>query len=516
MATGFDLGRFIANPTHDSIDLCRKADLISMANYYGIDVNPGALKGDLKLVVLQGLVDNGVLAGPILGLVGALPDGDANGEGGTPPTLGVLAGPVVGLVGALPDGDANGEGETPPTSPKPEPMLFSPGTESLDAAKLKLRMARLDIEREENRENRAAADKENRENRAAAERAQRLANEHQLALRKLELEFELEKALKLRQLELQSAPTVVAPSTSSIFYLPPSTAATTAPPGFHPSTTSTSRGPVTSTTSPAPPGNYDLFRHIELPPFRETEVDAYFHTFERLATVLNWPKENWSTLLQCKLTGKAQHVIASLPLADSLDYDVCKTAVLRAYERVPEAYRQQFRNFKKDPSQTFVEFARVKRELFDKWCSASQVTDLATMRELILLEEFKKCAPERCVVHLNEKKVSQLNEAAIFADEYMLTHKEVFGAPRGKGPGASGARPPNSASPSGTKEERECYYCHAKGHVQKDCYRLNRLTPPMLNQLVLLEQCLSSKPQTALFVPVMMALSPSRLRAWCP
>ena len=92
--------------------------------------------------------------------------------------------------------------------------------------------------------------------------------------------------------------------------------------------------------------------------------------------------------MQCKLTGKAQHVIASLPLEDSRDYDTCKAAVLRAYELVPEAYRQQFRSFRKDPTLTFVEFAREKGALFDKWCLSSKVNDLASLRELILLEDI--------------------------------------------------------------------------------------------------------------------------------
>ena len=325
-------------------------------------------------------------------------------------------------------------------------------TGSLDGAKLKLRLARLDREREEKRE---------REQREAAAKTQKAEHDQQLAMRRLELEFQLETAIRLRKLELESSPRTVAPSTFSTYVLPSTVVA--------PTSSTASPGSLASTASSTPPGNYDLFRHIELPPFRETEVDAFFQTFERLATVLNWPKDNWSTLLQCKLTGKAQHVIASLPLADSLDYDVCKSAVLRAYELVPEAYRQQFRNYKKSSTQTFVEFAREKGELFDKWCAASKVTDFAGLRELILLEEFKKCASERCVVYLNEKKVSKLNEAAIFADEYKLTHKEVFGAPRGKGPSAT-----NSTPPVGAKEERECYYCHTKGHVQKDCFQLKK------------------------------------------
>lgn len=48
------------------------------------------------------------------------------------------------------------------------------------------------------------------------------------------------------------------------------------------------------------------------------------------------------------------------------------------------------------------------------------------LQELILLEDFKGCLPENLVLHLNEQKVSTLSEAAVFADEYVLTHRTVF------------------------------------------------------------------------------------------
>ncbi len=102
--------------------------------------------------------------------------------------------------------------------------------------------------------------------------------------------------------------------------------------------------------------NFDISRQISLvPTFRESEVDTYFTCFERIATTLKWPRNLWTLLLQCKFVGKAQEVCSALTIEQSLDYDSVKTAVLRAYELVPEAYRQKFRKHVKIPSQTFVE-----------------------------------------------------------------------------------------------------------------------------------------------------------------
>lgn len=81
-----------------------------------------------------------------------------------------------------------------------------------------------------------------------------------------------------------------------------------------------------------------MSRHISLVPvFRESEVEAYFGTFERIAAALHWPEEVWAILLQCQLSGKAQEACSSLPVEDGLVYEKVKSTFLQAYELVPEA-----------------------------------------------------------------------------------------------------------------------------------------------------------------------------------
>lgn len=81
---------------------------------------------------------------------------------------------------------------------------------------------------------------------------------------------------------------------------------------------------------------------LEMDIFSEAEVNSYFNAFERLAIALKWPEEMWPLLLQCKIISKAQEVVSALPLANSLNYDVVKEAIFRAYELVPEVHRQSF------------------------------------------------------------------------------------------------------------------------------------------------------------------------------
>ena len=70
--------------------------------------------------------------------------------------------------------------------------------------------------------------------------------------------------------------------------------------------------------------------------------------------------------MQSTIVGKAREAYAALTIEKSSQYNLVKAAVLKAYELVPEAYRQRFRNAIKSNDQTFVEFAREKERLFNR------------------------------------------------------------------------------------------------------------------------------------------------------
>ena len=173
--------------------------------------------------------------------------------------------------------------------------------------------------------------------------------------------------------------------------------------------------------------NFDITKHIRLvPPFQEKEVDKYFLHFEKVAENLNWPKEHWTLLLQSVLIGKAREIYTQLGVEQSHHYETVKELILKGYELVPEAYRQKFRNCKKDSNQTHVEFARNKEQLFDRWCCSKKIDqNYDKLRQLVLVEEFKRCIQSDVKTFLDEKQVETL-EAARLADDYYLTHKVSF------------------------------------------------------------------------------------------
>ena len=265
--------------------------------------------------------------------------------------------------------------------------------------------------------------------------------------------------------------------------------------------------------------DFDLTKYVKLvPQLNESDVDKYFQHFEKIAKNLRWPENVWSTLLQAALKGKAQETFAALSVVDSSDYDVVKAAILKVYELVPEAYHQKFRNYKKDDKQTYVEFANQTEVYFDRWCIAKKVIlDYDKLRQIILIEQFKRCVHDDLKTYLDEKNVETLHEMAVLADDYALTHKRCFKPRQGgyskpgggsggfgdNGSGGSGYsgsssvqtpmdvshgsnagdKPSDDSHSSGTSggssrsksaprsSRFKCFYCEKPGHVMSNCWR---------------------------------------------
>uniref|UniRef100_A0AAQ4R8V1 CCHC-type domain-containing protein n=1 Tax=Gasterosteus aculeatus aculeatus TaxID=481459 RepID=A0AAQ4R8V1_GASAC len=413
---------FIADPSLEGLLKLTKVDLLAVAANYGITTTKQSLKPVIVATISQHLLAQGVVA--------SQEEEDKDEEGLERVEVPPGSSPI------RPEGGVGVESRVPLTLPKFQPSPEESGR-SVETARLRLRVARLEAD--------------------LRDKAERRQQEYELELRKLDIKrLEVETSKEIRKMEIQAETEVKI----QIRQLELAAGVSSSPPVGR-------------------EGPFDVGRNIAIvPPFRESEVDSYFSAFERVAGALHWPKEVWPLLLQCKLTGKAQEVVASLSLEESGQYDLVKAAVLRAYELVPEAYRQRFRNHRKSSNKTFVEFARDKGSLFDRWCAASKASTYATLRELTLLEDFKSHLPDDIVVHLNEQKVATMAHAAVMADEYALTHKTVFypSTP------THGPRPSNSqavrtsSSPAAqpftrgpSKAERECFYCRLPGHLIADC-----------------------------------------------
>ena len=242
--------------------------------------------------------------------------------------------------------------------------------------------------------------------------------------------------------------------------------------------------------------SFDVIKNFQaVASFQEDDVDMFFLHFEKLATNLNWPKDHWTILLQKAFVGKAREIFAQLSVEQSQKYEYVKDVVLRGYQLNPEAYRQKFRNCQRDINQTFVEFARVKEQLFDRWCHSKKVNkDFEKLRQLILIEEFKRRIPFHMKTFIDEKQVENLQQAADLADEYFLTHgnfnqqgnqssdKQYTANP------SSGSdlfqQPVNSTQSMKSNSETSapfCNYCKRRGHLRSECFYLIGTQPSTHN-----------------------------------
>ena len=395
----FDLGNFIDAPSQELLDSAKKSDLLDIVDHYGLpNVKKTMLKHEIKNILIQFFVDEEIF------------DSSATSHILVTQTDLQLRELEIKRQLEIEKLKLEHEERIRVEKAEREERIRAEKAEREERIRLetlereeRMHKQRLEMEeREKEKQREIEREKLEREERLAKEKfeheklrlemEEREREKERERLEHIEIEKEkLEFQLKMKELELQDK---IKPKT-----LPLDTSKT-----------------------------FDVTKHIRLvPPFQEKEVDKYFLHFEKVAENLKWPKEHWTLLLQSVVICKAREIYTQLSLEQSSNYDKVKELILKGYELVPEAYRQKFRDCRKEHDQTHVEFARTKEQLFDRWCSSKKVgSDHAKLRQLLLVEEFKRCINSDVKSFLDEKEVETLDLAARLADDYSLTHKASF------------------------------------------------------------------------------------------
>ena len=214
------------------------------------------------------------------------------------------------------------------------------------------------------------------------------------------------------------------------------------------------------------------------------DIDAYLHTFEKLAEAYNWKQETWATRLAALLSGKALEAFARMERDDSQDYQKLKKAILRRYELTSEAYRKKFRSSRRHHDETFAEWSVRLSRYADQWWEAEDIaptaiksTEVKSVKDLLIREQLLESSPEDLRTWLKERKPKSVKEMVTLADQFITSRSK--GSDQKSKPiveMSSQRGFPNGKGGNPLKETRKCYNCDKRGHIASEC-RLEKRKP---------------------------------------
>ncbi|KAL8620854.1 hypothetical protein ACOMHN_047025 [Nucella lapillus] len=225
----------------------------------------------------------------------------------------------------------------------------------------------------------------------------------------------------------------------------------------------------------------------QLPKFSEgsDSMDAYISRFEVFARSQGWPEREWAMILSALLTGKALNIFSTLPAVQQSDFDCLKKALLQGFDLTEEAFRKKFRSVRLQAGETYIQFGARLEHYFQKWLELSRTgEEFLELKELILREQvLTGCGPE-LTIHLRERQPKTTAELLQMAEIYREARADTKSCVRQvSSTGERGDKKPDelprkSAQSTkgvseqrslGQREIRECFLCHKRGHIARDC-----------------------------------------------
>ena len=229
----------------------------------------------------------------------------------------------------------------------------------------------------------------------------------------------------------------------------------------------------------------------KIPPFEENRdsIDSYLERFERFAKGQQWETTDWSIRLSSLLKGKALEVYSRLAIADAMDYEKLKIALLRRFQMTEEGYKVKFRTSRPEKSESPSQFAARLEDYLDKWIKMAEVENTyQDLKELILREQILISCCKDLAVFLKERKCNKLETFVEQAERFYDAHgyytpshgnhsKTTFSQKQGKQTEKFTPKSDDSKNKyTGNKgllhkdEKVTCHICKRVGHIARNCY----------------------------------------------
>ncbi|CAI5653862.1 unnamed protein product [Oreochromis niloticus] len=173
---------------------------------------------------------------------------------------------------------------------------------------------------------------------------------------------------------------------------------------------------------PVASGSRSLIEPKLFPLATEDDIEHFLTTFERMANVCRWPRDEWAIRLVPLLTGKARTAYILMDVTDSENYDKVKEAILAKYEITADTYRRRFRSLKVEPGETPRELYVRLKDLFSRWIKPEKST-VEEISEQIILEQFLRMVNPELEIWIREHDPKTAKEAASLAEVFTSARK---------------------------------------------------------------------------------------------
>src|SRR5260221_9745916 len=169
----------------------------------------------------------------------------------------------------------------------------------------------------------------------------------------------------------------------------------------------------------APPGR---FPGLRLPFFddKTDSIDSFLHRFEIFATSQAWPNDVWAQYLSSLLKGRALETYTRMPVNDALDYPRVKAALLRRFELTESGLKSKFYETRAEAGESPRQVLARLDFYLTRW--AELVGCPATfdgLKDFFLREQYLTTCSQDLTVFIRERKPRSVEELSVLAESFL-------------------------------------------------------------------------------------------------